>query len=82
VTVLKAPHHGSRTSSSPEFVRRVRPKHVVFCVGRNNRFGFPHREVEGRYTAEGAQCHRTDLDGAVTVKSDGKTVTVEHFRTR
>ncbi len=80
VTVLKAPHHGSRTSSSEAFVRRLRPKHVVFCVGRNNRFGFPHREVEARYRAQGAECHRTDLAGAVTVKSDGRTVRVEHFR--
>jgi len=82
VTVLKAPHHGSRTSSSEAFVRRLRPRHVVFCVGRRNRFGFPHREVEDRYVAEGARCHRTDLDGAVTVKSDGHTVEIEHFRQR
>lgn len=82
VTVLKAPHHGSRTSSSEAFVRRLRPRHVVFCVGRNNRFGFPHREVEARYRAEGAQCHRTDLDGAVTIKSDGHHVEVERFRAR
>lgn len=82
VTVLKAPHHGSRTSSSPAFVRRMRPKHVVFCVGRRNRFGFPHPEVEARYRAEGARCHRTDVDGAVTIKSDGHTVEVEAFRAR
>jgi len=81
LTVLKAPHHGSRTSSSAAFVRRVRPRHVVFCVGRKNRFGFPHPDVEARYRAEGARCHRTDLDGAITIKSDGHTVEVERFRT-
>src|SRR6185312_11325252 len=80
VTVLKAPHHGSRTSSSAEFIHRVRPRHVIFCVGRHNRFGFPHPDVEARYQAEGARCYRTDLDGAVTVKSDGHDVQVETFR--
>ncbi len=80
VTVLKAPHHGSRTSSSAAFIRRVRPRHVIFCVGRRNRFGFPHPDVEARYRAEGARCHRTDLDGAVTIKSDGQQVEVVRFR--
>ncbi len=82
ITVVKAPHHGSRTSSSTAFVRKLRPQHVIFCVGRRNRFGFPHREVEDRYLAEGARCHRTDLDGAVTVKSDGTSVEIVHFRER
>lgn len=80
VTVLKAPHHGSRTSSSPEFIGRVRPRHVIFCVGRNNRFGFPSREVVQRYRSAGARCYRTDLDGAVTMKTDGQTVEIETFR--
>ncbi len=82
VTVLKAPHHGSRTSSSAEFVHRVRPRYVVFCVGRKNRFGFPHPEVQARYRAEGARCYRTDLDGAVTFRSDGHQVEVETYRER
>ena len=82
VTVLKAPHHGSRTSSSAAFIRRMRPRHVVFCVGRKNRFGFPHPDVEARYRTEGAQCHRTDVDGAITIKSDGHRVDIENFRAR
>ncbi|MBX7100106.1 MAG: DNA internalization-related competence protein ComEC/Rec2, partial [Myxococcaceae bacterium] len=79
VTVLKAPHHGSRTSSTPALVAAARPRHVVFCVGRRNRFGFPHGEVVERYRAAGARCHRTDLDGAVTFESDGHDVRVSHF---
>jgi competence protein ComEC len=81
VTVLKAPHHGSRTSSSEAFVTRVRPRHVVFCVGRDHRFGFPHAEVEERYRAAGARCHRTDWQGAIRFRSDGREVKVETFRT-
>lgn len=79
VTVLKAPHHGSRTSSTPALLAAARPRHVVFCVGRRNRFGFPHGEVVDRYRALGAACHRTDLDGAVTFESDGEDVRVTHF---
>ncbi|MCE9666825.1 DNA internalization-related competence protein ComEC/Rec2 [Myxococcus stipitatus] len=74
VTVMKAPHHGSRTSSTPALLRRARPRHVIFCVGRRNRFGFPHPEVEERYRALGSECWRTDVDGAVTVESDGRDV--------
>ncbi len=79
VTVLKAPHHGSRTSSTPDFVDRVRPKHVVFCVGRRSRFRFPNEEVVDRYLAVGARCHRTDFGGAITFESDGREVHVETF---
>jgi competence protein ComEC len=78
VTVMKAPHHGSPTSSTAPFVGRARPRHVVFCVGRRSRFGFPNAEVVARYEAVGARCHRTDLHGAVTFKSDGRDVKVRH----
>lgn len=81
VTVLKAPHHGSRSSSTDDFVRRTRPRHVVFCVGRNNRFGFPHEEVVERYRAAGARCHRTDVSGALRVESDGRDVRLVPFHT-
>lgn len=79
VTVMKAPHHGSETSSTPPFVEATRPKHVVFCVGRKNRFRFPRAPVVERWESVGAQCHRTDLDGAITFISDGTDVRVEKF---
>ncbi|MBZ4408418.1 DNA internalization-related competence protein ComEC/Rec2 [Myxococcus sp. XM-1-1-1] len=82
VTVMKAPHHGSRTSSTQALLERVRPQHVVFCVGRRNRFGFPHPEVEARYRALGSECWRTDIDGAVTVESDGREVRLVPHLTR
>jgi competence protein ComEC len=80
VTVLKAPHHGSRTSSTEDFVARVRPRHVVFCVGRRNRFGFPHAEVVERYQAQGSECLRTDMHGAITLESNGRDVRLETWR--
>ncbi|WP_422723901.1 DNA internalization-related competence protein ComEC/Rec2 [Hyalangium rubrum] len=82
VTVLKAPHHGSRTSSTEPFLARTRPRYVVFCVGRRNRFGFPHPEVVERYRALGSECFRTDLNGAVTLESDGKDVRLHGFLPR
>ena len=65
--VLLAPHHGSRTSSSPEFIAAVGAKTVIFPVGYRNRFRHPNAEVERRYEESGAQLLRTDRDGAVTV---------------
>lgn len=79
VTVMKAPHHGSRTSSTEAFLARTRPRHVVFCVGRANRFGFPHEDVVEAYRAAGARCHRTDLGGALRVESDGRDVRLVAF---
>jgi competence protein ComEC len=81
VTVLKAAHHGSRTSSTEEFLEKLRPRYVVFCVGRRNRFGFPHPEVEERYRTLGTECLRTDVHGAITLESDGHDIRVSTFLT-
>jgi competence protein ComEC len=77
VTVMKAPHHGSNTSSTQALLAKSMPKYVVFCVGVKNRFGFPKPEVVERYRRIGSRCFRTDVDGAVTFHSDGHDVTVE-----
>lgn len=70
--VLKAPHHGSRNSSSPEFLRSVGPSVVVVSAGRGNVFGFPHGETLERYGLIGAKVYRTDKNGAITFTTDGK----------
>jgi len=81
--VLLAPHHGSRTSSIPEFVRVAGPQIVVFPVGYRNRFGHPHRDIVRRYQDIGARIYRTDRDGAVTVaiRAQG-AVSVTPYRAR
>jgi competence protein ComEC len=71
--VVKVPHHGSRTSSSPPFVAATGARFAVLCVGRANRFGFPHPEVVDRWREAGAETFRTDL-GAVRFVSDGHRV--------
>lgn len=65
IDLLVAPHHGSRTSSSPAFVARLRPRHVVYAAGHRHHFGHPHREVAARYAAVGAQSWHTARDGAL-----------------
>lgn len=71
--VVKAPHHGSRTSSTPAFVEATRADHVVFSVGHRNPFGFPHPDVAARWEAAGAMLHRTDR-GAIHFAIDGNTL--------
>jgi competence protein ComEC len=74
--VLKIPHHGSRTSSSPLFLGAVRPEIAVLSVGKGNRYGLPHEDVLARYEAAGVRLFRTDRDGAVEVTSDGRSLSV------
>jgi competence protein ComEC len=79
-TVLKVPHHGSRSSSTSEFVARVRPRIGVVSVGFRNRFGHPHEEVLRRYREQGTQLYRTDRDGSVTIVTDGLQTWIRTFR--
>jgi competence protein ComEC len=77
--VLKAPHHGSANSNSPELLTALRPQVAIVSCGRGNRFGHPPPSVLARYAAAGATVYRTDLHGAITVETDGKTVNVTPF---
>jgi competence protein ComEC len=73
-TVLKAGHHGSASSTSPEFLAAVGPRLVLVSAGEGNTYGFPSPDVLARCRAAGAEILRTDLDGAVEVKTDGRTL--------
>jgi competence protein ComEC len=76
--VLLVPHHGSGTSSTPEFVAAVAPRHAVFSVGYRNRFGHPKAEVWARYAS--ASRERTDRDGALTFRFNQAGVTFQSTR--
>lgn len=80
--IVVAPHHGSRSSSSEEFVRAVSAQYVLFPIGYLNRYGFPHPEVEGRYRRHGSVAFSTERDGAVTFKigADGEVTSIQRFR--
>jgi competence protein ComEC len=68
--ILKAGHHGSRTSTSEVFLSAVRPELVVVSAGRRNRYGHPAREVLQRVDAAGSALARTDLEGTVVIRAD------------
>ena len=80
--VLLVPHHGSRTSSSTEFIAAVAPRWAVVPAGYRNRFGHPARDVLERYAAAGVRLLRTDRDGAVRVVLKPDFVGVEAERLR
>ncbi len=63
--VLIAPHHGSRTSSSAEFLDLTQPRFALFAVGYRNRFGFPHDEVRARYEVRDVRWYDSANDGAI-----------------
>jgi competence protein ComEC len=74
--VLKSPHHGSRSSSSEEFLEKTSPRIVVVSAGTGNTYGFPNQEVLERYKRMGAEVYRTDAHGAVEISSNGQTIFV------
>ncbi|QBQ53341.1 DNA internalization-related competence protein ComEC/Rec2 [Nitrosococcus wardiae] len=73
-TILVAPHHGSLTSSSPEFIAAVNPEHALFAVGYRNRWGFPKPAIVQRYLAHGAKSWSTARHGAITFHLNNKTL--------
>ncbi|MCB9764190.1 MAG: ComEC/Rec2 family competence protein [Alphaproteobacteria bacterium] len=78
VTVLKVPHHGSTTSTSPALLGALHPQLAVISCGRENRFGHPRVEVLGRL--RGARVLRTDLHGTVQLRSDGVDLMLRLWR--
>lgn len=74
--VLKAGHHGSAASTSSEFLGAVRPRFVLISAGEGNTYGFPSREVLARCRRARARVFRTDLDGAVEIRTDGRRISV------
>ncbi|OGS92389.1 MAG: DNA internalization-related competence protein ComEC/Rec2 [Gallionellales bacterium GWA2_60_18] len=80
VDLLVVPHHGSKNSSSIEFVAATLPDYAVFTSGYRNRFGHPHETVQQRYADSGAELLRSDEDGAILVGMDGQGLKVERYR--
>ena len=81
-TVLKVGHHGSATSSSEDFLRAVKPKCAVISVGYGNNFGHPRPEVLQRLESLSTKIYRTDQDGLIKFRTDGKSLSAEPFNRR
>jgi competence protein ComEC len=77
--VVKLGHHGSRTSSSDALLAAVKPRHAIVSDGPDNHFGFPHQEVIARLGALGITVWRTDLQGMITIETDGTGLVISPF---
>ena len=69
IDVLKVGHHGSKTSSSKEFIDEIEPEYSIISVGKNNRYGHPNKEVLNNL--DNSKVYRTDQDGSImfTIKN-------------
>lgn len=76
-TVLLAPHHGSKSSSSNPFLDKTEPEYVVISAGWNNRFGFPNPTVLERYRRRGYRILNTATHGAISMVTDGEAIRIE-----
>ncbi|HYC34251.1 MAG TPA: MBL fold metallo-hydrolase [Candidatus Paceibacterota bacterium] len=70
--LLKVGHHGSRTSSLPEYIKAVSSETAIISLGKDNRYGHPHKEVLETLENQNIKILRTDIEGRITFVSDGK----------
>ena len=77
--ILKVAHHGSRNSSSEEFLKLVQPEYAIISCGRDNRYGHPHNEVLERLKLIGSEARIIYETGAITVRTDGEKMEVEGY---
>jgi competence protein ComEC len=78
--VLKVGHHGSKTSTIQPFLDAVAPSIALISDGFDNSFGHPHKDVLARLYARHTAVLRTDLDGLITVRTDGLHITMDTAR--
>ena len=75
IDVLKIGHHGSKTSSSKEFITKIKPKYSIISVGKNNRYGHPNKEV--LENLKDSKIYRTDQDGSIVLKIKNNKLKIE-----
>lgn len=73
-TVLKVGHHGSKYSTSDEFLAKVKPRLSILSAGKRNRYGHPSKEVVEKLEKSGSYYIRTDWSGGITITTDGKEI--------
>lgn len=79
-TVLKMGHHGSRTSSSKDFLDAVSPKYAVISCGKDNDYGHPHQETLDALAGRNITLFRTDQNGSIVMSSDGTKIAIKTER--
>ena len=75
IDVLKVGHHGSKTSSSKDFIDEINPKHSIISVGKNNRYGHPNKEVLNNL--KNSKIYRTDEDGSIMFNIKNNKLKIE-----
>ncbi len=80
IDVLKVGHHGSKTSTSEDFMEQIKPEIALISVGEGNSYGHPHDEVMELLNEYQVDIYRTDTQGTIVVTSDGNNCTVETFK--
>ena len=75
IDVLKVGHHGSKTSSSKEFIDEINPKYSIISVGKKNRYGHPNKEVLDNL--KNSKIYRTDQDGSIMFKIKNNKLTIK-----
>ena len=76
VDLLKVGHHGSNTSSSDKFLNETKPKYSIIMAGEGNSYGLPTEETLNKLQNIGSTIYRTDLNGTITVTSDGENIKI------
>lgn len=77
--LVKVAHHGSRTSSTQNFISATQAEYAVISVGKRSRFGHPHREVVERWKKSGAKVLTTGERGTISISTDGKNFEIQTF---
>ena len=75
IDILKVGHHGSKTSSSKEFINKINPKYSIISVGKNNRYGHPNKETLDNLS--NSKIYRTDLDRSILFKIKNNKLQIE-----
>ena len=78
-TVLKVAHHGSKNSRSERFLKAIQPRIALLSAGADNSYGHPHHETLERLKAIGSNVFLTTKNGAITLQTDGNTLTIDRF---
>ena len=76
-TILKVPHHGSKTSSTADFLNKIKPQIALIGVGQNNKFGHPSEGTIKKLEQINTKILRTDSMGEIVIKTNGKNIEIQ-----
>ena len=79
--VLKVGHHGSKYSSTTEFLKKVNPKYAIISVGKNNNYGHPAINTISKLNKLNIETHRTDEEGTIIIESNGNGIKISSEQT-